>query len=67
MQYYLEGELKVSIHALTRRATLQLIRPKARAPLFQSTPSRGGRPVFRFINGFGVMVSIHALTRRATA
>ena len=36
--------IKVSIHALARRATWWAVRKASRALMFQFTPSRGGRP-----------------------
>ena len=58
--------LKVSIHALARRATLHLLQ-LLRHFRFQFTPSRGGRLIPKSVSSPLFGVSIHALARRATA
>ncbi len=62
----LERDLLVSIHALARRATSTSFLTSCWAFWFQSTPSRGGRPIDDRIAPGGKGVSIHALARRAT-
>ena len=62
----LPGPCGVSIHALTRRATY-LFNNNIFKKLFQSTPSRGGRPTNGTWTYLIRAVSIHALTRRATS
>ena len=63
-----EGEIQrrnVSIHALTRSATLIALLSQL-SMMFQSTHSRGVRPILPRIFYFFCPVSIHALTRSAT-
>ena len=55
----------VSIHSLTQRET-STEDLDSFAFLFQSTPSRRGRPGLRDLSGFCGDVSIHSLTQRET-
>ena len=65
MSYPRARIMRVSIHALTRRATKGGSEEHNKRE-FQSTPSRGGRHEQLAIYCLDTCVSIHALTRRAT-
>ena len=57
----------ISIHALTRSATMVCFGCQQFCVLFQSTHSRGVRQFPVSLIWFHVMISIHALTRSATS
>ena len=57
---------KISIHALTKRATLLFQLRICKTLRFQSTLSRRERLVLICLINKGLTISIHALTKRAT-